>query len=91
MTPEPFWYFEPSVLFGKDTWYTFVPTAKMTVPAALNAVARFSVYLSTLLFITSMNPAVHPDRPGCHNFPERMVPPGEEDDRDVRELVHGDG
>jgi hypothetical protein len=57
MTPEPFWYFEPSVLFGKDTWYTFVPTAKMTVPAALNAVARFSVYLSTLLFITSMNPA----------------------------------
>ena len=51
----PFWYSEPSVLFNKDTWYVFVPTPTMSVPAALNAVVRFSVYLSTLLFLTSMD------------------------------------
>jgi len=53
---SPFWYSEPSVLFNEKTWYTFVPTPKMTVPEALNAVVRFVVYLSTLLFITSMDP-----------------------------------
>jgi hypothetical protein len=54
--PEPFWYNEPSVLFNATTWYTFVPTANMSVSQALNAVVRFSIYLSLLLFITSMNP-----------------------------------
>lgn len=53
---EPFWYDEPSVLFNKDTWFTFVPTPDMPVASALNAVVRFSAYLSVLLFLTSMNP-----------------------------------
>jgi hypothetical protein len=53
---ETFWYFDPSVLFGKDSWYRFVPMANMTVPEALNAVVRFTVYLSALLFLTSMDP-----------------------------------
>jgi len=53
---EPFWYSEPNVLFSKNTWYVFVPTPTMPVPAALNAVTRFSVYLSILLFLTSLNP-----------------------------------
>jgi hypothetical protein len=53
---ETFWYFDPAVLFGKDSWYRFVPTANMTVPEALNSVVRFTVYLSTLLFITTMDP-----------------------------------
>ena len=53
---EPFWYSEPSILFNKDTWYVFVPTPTMSVPAALNAVVRFSVYLSILLLLTSMDP-----------------------------------
>lgn len=52
-TTEPFWYDEPSVLFSKSTWYVFVPHASMTVKAALNAVVRFSVYLSFLLMATS--------------------------------------
>lgn len=52
----PFWYSDPSVLFRRDTWYAFVPTPTMSVSEALNAVVRFSVYLSILLFITSMNP-----------------------------------
>ncbi len=55
--PQPFWFSEPSVLFGKDTWSIFVPTPAMTVPEALNAIVRFSVYLSALLFLTSLNPA----------------------------------
>lgn len=54
--PEPFWYNDPSVLFSASTWSVFVPTANMTVAQSLNAVVRFSVYLSVLLFITSMNP-----------------------------------
>lgn len=53
MSTEPFWYDDPSVLFSKSTWYVFVPQASMTVKAALNAVVRFSVYLSVLLTATS--------------------------------------
>lgn len=53
---QPFWYNDPSVLFTKDTWYTFVPTPTMSVPEALNAVVRFAVYLSVLLFMTSFDP-----------------------------------
>lgn len=53
---EPFWYSDPSILFAKDTWYKFVPTANMSVPTALNAVVRFAVFLSVLLFVSSMDP-----------------------------------
>jgi hypothetical protein len=56
MTAETFWYLDPSVLFNKNTWTKFVPTAKMPVPDALNAVVRFSVYLSVLLLLTTMQP-----------------------------------
>jgi hypothetical protein len=52
---QTFWYSDPSVLFSKDTWYQFVPTPKMSVAEALNAVVRFSVYLGVLLFLTSMD------------------------------------
>ena len=50
---EPFWYSEPSILFSQDTWYKFVPQPSMPVRASLNAVVRFSVYLSVLLLLTS--------------------------------------
>lgn len=53
---EAFWYSDPSVLFSPSTWYTFVPTATMPVASALNSVVRFAVYLSALLFLTSMDP-----------------------------------
>ena len=52
-TTEPFWYDDPNVLFSRGNWYVFVPQASMTVKAALNAVVRFSVYLSLLLTATS--------------------------------------
>jgi hypothetical protein len=54
---EPFWYDEPSVLFAQDTWSKFVPQPTMSVPAALNAVARFSIYLALLLFVTTLRPS----------------------------------
>jgi hypothetical protein len=56
MSTEPFWYYEPNILFTQDTWSKFVPTADMPVSTALNAVVRFSVYLATLLFLSSMRP-----------------------------------
>ena len=56
MSAETFWYYEPNILFAQDTWFKFVPTADMPVSTALNAVVRFSVYLATLLFLSSMRP-----------------------------------
>lgn len=53
---EPFWFSEPSILFSKDTWYAFVPQPNMPVKTALNAVVRFSVYLSALLLISTRDP-----------------------------------
>jgi hypothetical protein len=53
MSTEPFWYDDPNVLFSRSNWYVFVPHATMPVKAALNAVVRFSVYLSLLLTATS--------------------------------------
>jgi hypothetical protein len=53
MSTEPFWYSDPSVLFSRDNWYIFVPQASMGVKPALNAVVRFSVYLSVLLMLTT--------------------------------------
>jgi hypothetical protein len=49
-----FWFSDPSILFRSDTWYAFVPTAGMNVDSALNSMVRFTVYLSILLFLCSM-------------------------------------
>lgn len=54
---EPFWYSEPNILFSQSTWFKFVPTGDMPVASALNAVVRFSIYLSALLFVSSMRPS----------------------------------
>jgi hypothetical protein len=50
----PFWFTDPTILFRSDTWFAFVPTAGMSVDDSLNAVVRFTVYLSLLLFLCSM-------------------------------------
>jgi len=47
---EPIWYTSPSILFSAGTWQRFVPTKEMDVPTALNAVVRFTVYFSVLLY-----------------------------------------
>ena len=49
MGREIFWLNDPANLFTKENWVRFVPTDSMTVPEALNAVVRFSVYASFLL------------------------------------------
>jgi hypothetical protein len=46
-TREQFWLDDPANLFVK--WRRFVPTNDMTVPEALNAVVRFTVYSSILV------------------------------------------
>jgi hypothetical protein len=49
MVREIFWLKDPANLFGKDTWTRFVPVDSMTVPEALNAVVRFTVYFGILI------------------------------------------
>jgi len=46
-TREQFWLDDPANLFVN--WWRFVPTNDMTVPEALNAVVRFTVYSSLLV------------------------------------------
>lgn len=47
---ETFWFHNPAGLFTAHNWSRFVPTPNMTVVAALNAVVRFTVYFSMILF-----------------------------------------
>lgn len=54
---EAFWLNDPAGLFRSDNWTYFVPTPNMPVPAALNAVLRFTIYFSLLLFVTTRVPA----------------------------------
>lgn len=44
---EQFWLNDPANLFKR--WSRFVPTNDMTVPEALNAVVRFTIYSSILI------------------------------------------
>jgi len=50
MSSETIWYEEPKELFTKTSWTRFVPIPAMTTTEALNAVVRFTVYFSVLLF-----------------------------------------
>ena len=53
MGREIFWLKDPANLFGKNTWTRFVPTNDMTVPEALNAVVRFTVYFGFLMALVT--------------------------------------
>lgn len=48
---ELFWLNDPANFFVK--WYKFVPTNDMTVPEALNAVVRFTVYSAFVVAIVA--------------------------------------
>jgi hypothetical protein len=50
---EQIWFKDPSILFAPGTWNRFVPTKNMTTAESLNAVVRFTVYFSVLLFIST--------------------------------------
>lgn len=45
-----FWFNDPAGLFTAQNWTQFVPTPNMSVPVALNAVLRFTIYFSFILF-----------------------------------------
>jgi hypothetical protein len=50
---EQIWFKDPSILFASNTWNRFVPTKSMTTAESLNAVVRFTVYFSVLLFLST--------------------------------------
>ena len=47
---EQLWIENPSGLFTKSTWYKIVPTAAMDVPTAMNAIVRFTIYATVILY-----------------------------------------
>lgn len=48
-----FWLSDPSILFRGDKWTEFVPTQTMSTAEALNAVVRFAIYSSVILFLAT--------------------------------------
>jgi Family of unknown function (DUF5762) len=50
---EQIWFKDPAVLFAPGHWSQFVPTKSMSTVQALNAVVRFSVYFSVILFLAT--------------------------------------
>ena len=55
MERQIFWFKDPANLFTKQTWLSFVPTDTQTVPEALNAVVRFTIYFASLLTLVTAN------------------------------------
>jgi len=47
---ETLWINDPASLFSKSNWFKFVPTSSMDIPSAMNAIVRFSVYISRILY-----------------------------------------
>ena len=52
---DSFWSDDPSILFDKDRVIEFFPTVDMSINERLNAISRFFIYLSFLLFIITRN------------------------------------
>jgi len=54
-TTDEFWYDTPSVLLEKDRLLEFLPSQSMTFVEKLNAMVRFGIYLSVVLFLVKLN------------------------------------
>ena len=52
---DNFWSDNPRILFNKDKLHLFFPTKEMTLIEKLNAIARLSIYLGVLLYISFGN------------------------------------
>lgn len=52
---DPFWFDDPSILFNKDRVTEFFPAYDHTDTERLNAIMRFAVYLSAVLFVYNKN------------------------------------
>lgn len=53
MNREVFWLNDPSQFMTAQSWTRFVPMDWMTVPEALNAVLRFTIYFAVILAMVS--------------------------------------
>jgi hypothetical protein len=54
---ETLWIDHPASLFTKENWSKFVPTSSMDIPTAMNAIVRFTIYISVILFMARGNTA----------------------------------
>ena len=54
---ESLWIDDPASLFTKETWSKFVPTSSMDIPTAMNAIVRFTIYISVILYMARGNTA----------------------------------
>ena len=52
---ERIWFEDPKNLFTNANWNRFAPMPNMTTTEALNAVVRFTVYFTVLLFVIMRN------------------------------------
>lgn len=50
---DPFWFDHPSILLQTNRLTEFFPTTVMTMAEKLNAIVRFSVYASILLYLST--------------------------------------
>lgn len=48
---EQSWIENPAGLFTKENWYKFVPTSGMDIPTSMNAITRFAIYASVILYL----------------------------------------
>lgn len=47
---KDYWVNNPYILFNADTWTRFIPTKKMSRTQKLNALARYTIYLTLFLY-----------------------------------------
>jgi len=52
---DPFWSNDPAILFDPNRLIEFFPTADMNNVEKLNAISRFFIYLSVVLFVVYRN------------------------------------
>lgn len=50
---DPFWYDDPAVLFDRKKLFEFYPDGSLSFNEKLNAVTRFLIYFSVLLYATT--------------------------------------
>ena len=49
------WFNNIEILFNKDNFTEIIPTKEMSFEAKINAITRFSLYLSILLYLVTGN------------------------------------
>lgn len=52
---DEFWFTNPAILLQRNRMLEFYPSSEMTFTEKLNAGVRFSIYLSILLFVATLN------------------------------------